>query len=90
MFVGSEDGFQTARAALRLRGMGDLFGAQQSGEPTFRIADPLKDESLFAIARAAAEEILASDPDLRRRENAPLRAALGERYQRAMELFRVG
>lgn len=90
VFVGTDDGFEIARADLRLRGMGDLFGAQQSGEPTFRIADPLKDESLFAIARAAAEEILASDPDLRRRENAPLRAALGERYQRAMELFRVG
>jgi ATP-dependent DNA helicase RecG len=70
--------------------MGDLFGAQQSGEPTFRIADPLKDEALFAIARAAAEESLASDPDLRGREHAPLRAALGERYRRAMELFRVG
>ena len=90
VFVGTDDGFEIARADLRLRGMGDLFGAQQSGEPTFRIADPLKDESLFAIGRAAAEEILASDPDLRRRENAPLRAALGERYQRAMELFRVG
>ncbi|HTL96455.1 MAG TPA: ATP-dependent DNA helicase RecG [Gemmatimonadaceae bacterium] len=90
VLVGTDDGFEIARADLRLRGMGDLFGAQQSGEPTFRIADPLKDESLFAIARAAAEEILASDPDLRRREHAPLRAALGERYQRAMELFRVG
>jgi len=90
VLVGTDDGFEIARADLRLRGMGDLFGAQQSGEPTFRIADPLKDESLFAIARAAAEEILASDPDLRGREHAPLRAALGERYQRAMELFRVG
>ncbi|HEX6809672.1 MAG TPA: ATP-dependent DNA helicase RecG [Gemmatimonadaceae bacterium] len=90
VFVGTDDGFEIARADLRLRGMGDLFGAQQSGEPTFRIADPLKDESLFAIARAAAEEILASDPDLGHREHAPLRAALGERYRRAMELFRVG
>jgi ATP-dependent DNA helicase RecG len=90
VLVATDDGFEIARADLRLRGMGDLFGAQQSGEPTFRIADPLKDESLFAIARAAAEEILASDPDLRSREHAPLRSALGERYRRAMELFRVG
>ncbi|HXE60916.1 MAG TPA: ATP-dependent DNA helicase RecG [Gemmatimonadaceae bacterium] len=90
VFVGTDDGFEIARADLRLRGMGDLFGSQQSGEPTFRVADPLKDEALFAMARAAAEEILASDPDLRRRENAALRAALGERYARAIELFRVG
>jgi len=90
VFVGTDDGFEIARADLRLRGMGDLFGAQQSGDPTFRIADPLKDEALFAIARAAAEAILASDPDLRARDHAPLRAALGERYRRALELFRVG
>jgi len=90
VLVATDDGFEIARADLRLRGMGDLFGAQQSGEPTFRIADPLKDESLFAIARAAAEDILASDPDLRHRDHAPLRSALGERYRRAMELFRVG
>ena len=90
VFVGTDDGFEIARADLRLRGMGDLFGAQQSGDPTFRIADPLKDEALFAIARAAAEAILASDPDLRGRDHASLRAALGERYRRALELFRVG
>jgi len=90
VLVATDDGFEIARADLRLRGIGDLFGAQQSGEPTFRIADPLKDESLFAIARAAAEDILASDPDLRHRDHAPLRSALGERYRRAMELFRVG
>ena len=31
MFVGTEDGFEIARADLRLRGMGDLFGERQSG-----------------------------------------------------------
>jgi ATP-dependent DNA helicase RecG len=90
VLVNTDDGFEIARADLRLRGMGDLFGAQQSGEPTFRIADPLKDEALFAMARATAEEILGSDPELRKKENAGLRAALGERYARAIELFRVG
>ena len=31
IFIGTEDGFEIARADLRLRGMGDLFGEQQSG-----------------------------------------------------------
>jgi len=90
VFVGTEDGFEIARADLQLRGMGDLFGARQSGEQTFRIADPLRDEGLNETAREVAERLLAEDPELERKEHAPLRAALQGRYARALELFRVG
>ena len=90
VFVGTEDGFEIARADLSLRGMGDLFGARQSGEQTFRIADPIRDEALNEIARDVAERLLAADPALEKREHAPLRAALQGRYARALELFRVG
>ncbi len=90
VFVGTEDGFEIARADLSLRGMGDLFGARQSGEQTFRIADPIRDEALNEIAREVAERLLAADPELEQREHAPLRAALQGRYARALELFRVG
>ena len=90
VFVGSEDGFEIARADLRLRGMGDLFGERQSGEPTFRIADPLRDEELSILARAAAEDMLARDPELTAPEHAGLRQVLGSRYARSLELFRVG
>ena len=90
VFVGTEDGFEIARADLSLRGMGDLFGARQSGEQTFRIADPIRDEALNETARDVAERLLAADPELEQREHAPLRAALQGRYARALELFRVG
>ena len=90
VFVETDDGFEIARADLRLRGMGDLFGERQSGEPTFRIADPMRDEELSERARAAAQGLLARDPGLDRAEHAALRRVLGERYQRSMELFRVG
>ena len=90
MFVGTEDGFEIARADLRLRGMGDLFGERQSGEPTFRVADPLRDEALNAVAREVAERILAEDPELTRPAHAVLRDTLHKRYARALELFRVG
>jgi len=89
-FVDTEDGFEIARADLRLRGMGDLFGQRQSGEPTFRIADPLRDEELNLRAREAAETLLATDPELTRREHEGLRHVLGVRYARSLELFRVG
>ena len=90
IFVETDDGFEIARADLRLRGMGNLFGQEQSGEATFRIADPIADEDLNLKARAAAEIILDSDPDLAARENAGIRKVMSSRYARALELFRVG
>jgi ATP-dependent DNA helicase RecG len=90
VFVGSEDGFEIARADLQLRGMGDLFGERQSGVPTFRVADPLRDELLNEQARDAADRLLADDPELASKDNEPLRQVLGQRYSRSLELFRVG
>ncbi|HEX3865839.1 MAG TPA: ATP-dependent DNA helicase RecG [Gemmatimonadaceae bacterium] len=90
IFTDTDDGFEIAREDLRLRGMGDLFGEQQSGIQTFRIADPLRDEALNDRARRAASSLLADDPGLEKSEHAGLRRVLGERYARSLELFRVG
>ena len=90
IFVGTEDGFEIARADLRLRGMGDLFGERQSGLPTFQVADPLRDELLNDQAREAATILLERDPELSLAEHAGLRKVLTERYARSLELFRVG
>ena len=90
VFVGTEDGFEIARADMRLRGIGDLFGERQSGLPSFRVADPLRDEAMIPVARAAAESVLKIDPDLSRPEHLALRDLLTGRYRRALELFRVG
>ena len=90
LLVKTEDGFEIARADLSLRGMGDLFGERQSGVPTFKVADPIRDEALNAQARDIAEDLLGQDPELKRAEHAPLRRVLNARYSRALELFRVG
>ncbi len=90
LFVRTDDGFEIARADLRLRGMGDLFGERQSGVPTFRVADPLRDEELNERAREAAERLLGADPELKERSHVPLRTVLNARYRRALDLFRVG
>ena len=68
----------------------DLFGERQSGVPTFRVADPLKDEELSEIARVGAERLLVSDPDLGRPEHRRMQEVLRRQYGRALELFRVG
>jgi ATP-dependent DNA helicase RecG len=90
IFVETDDGFEIARADLRLRGMGNLFGEEQSGEATFRIADPVRDEDLNVRAREAAEAMLERDPDLSTKANAGVRKVLSGRYARALDLFRVG
>jgi len=90
LFTGTEDGFEIARADLRLRGMGDLFGKAQSGDAQFRVADVLRDEALNDRARALAQRLLEADPELSQREHAGIRAVLTSRYQRALALFRVG
>jgi ATP-dependent DNA helicase RecG len=90
VFVETDDGFAIARADLRLRGMGDLFGERQSGVPTFRVADPLRDEQLNVLALEAAGALLDRDPELTRPEHAGIRKALAERYSRSLQLFRVG
>jgi ATP-dependent DNA helicase RecG len=90
VFVDTEDGFAIAKADLRIRGMGDLFGEAQSGAPAFRVADPMRDEELNERARGIAERILARDPELAAPEHNALRRTLRERYGRALDLFRVG
>ena len=90
VFVNTEDGFEIARADLRLRGMGDLFGERQSGVPTFKVADPIRDEALSEQARVAAERVLAADPDLTSPANRGVLTVLSERYSRAMEMFKTG
>ena len=90
IFAGTEDGFEIARADLRIRGMGNLFGAEQSGLPSFRVADPIRDEALNVIAREQAERLLADDAELESPLNQGIRRVLASRYARAMQLFRVG
>ena len=90
VLVDTDDGFEIARADLRLRGMGDLFGERQSGLPMFRVADPVRDEALNVKAREAADVVMQKDPELKSPAHKSLRKVLSQRYSRAMELFRVG
>ncbi|WP_295583552.1 ATP-dependent DNA helicase RecG [uncultured Oscillibacter sp.] len=59
------DGFQIAEEDLRLRGPGDFFGERQHGLPGLKIADIGCDTNLLMEAQAAAEALLAEDPELR-------------------------
>jgi ATP-dependent DNA helicase RecG len=90
IFVNTEDGFEIAKADLEIRGYGNLFGEEQSGDEGYRIADPVRDERLNVLAQSIAEEILDADPELQKKEHAGIRDVLSKRYSRAIKLFQVG
>ncbi|MEP7208168.1 MAG: ATP-dependent DNA helicase RecG [Casimicrobiaceae bacterium] len=57
------DGFEIARQDLMIRGPGEFLGARQSGVPLLRFADLEKDAALIEVARDAADELLAREPE---------------------------
>ncbi len=74
--VDHADGFRLAEIDLALRKEGELIGTRQSGAGHFRVARMPEDVQLLERARARAEAIVASDPELRTPEHALLAAAL--------------
>lgn len=70
--VGTTDGFKIAEIDLELRGPGELLGTKQSGNLDLDIADLVKDAAMMEVAREAAMEIVAADPQLSRPENAAM------------------
>ena len=60
----SNDGFLIAEEDLKIRGYGDLLGFQQSGQKTFRLADPILNEDLFVLAEKEIKKIEKNNNDL--------------------------
>jgi len=91
VFTETNDGIEIARADLRIRGQGDLFGSQQHGrDPVLRFADLLADEDLLIVAQREAREVIARDPELSIPEHARIRHQLEGRYRDRLEMFGVG
>lgn len=66
------DGFVIAEADMQMRGPGDIEGTLQSGVAfDLKIANLATDGSIIQLARNAAEQLLADDPNLLKPENIP-------------------
>jgi ATP-dependent DNA helicase RecG len=59
--VASTDGFEIAERDLELRGPGDFFGTRQSGLPSLRVGDLMRDRRLMDDARVEAERWMAQE-----------------------------
>jgi ATP-dependent DNA helicase RecG len=58
----TSDGFRIAEKDLELRGPGEVLGTRQTGEAAFRVADLARDADLLPDVNAAADTLLAGDP----------------------------
>jgi ATP-dependent DNA helicase RecG len=86
--VESTDGFYISEMDLKLRGPGEFFGVRQSGIPSLRVADILRDGEILEIARREAMDFIAKPPseeDLRRAV-----AYIRDHWQRQYGLVTVG
>ncbi len=77
IMTSTTDGFEIAEADMRMRGPGDIEGTMQSGIPfDLHIANLATDGQIIQLARDAASDIIAADPNLSSPENAELRKAI--------------
>jgi ATP-dependent DNA helicase RecG len=81
----TNDGFEIAERDLALRGPGDFFGTRQSGMPTLRVGDLLRDHQLMEEAR---REAVASLDDVR--QSGPLEAFVRSAWEKRFGLVGVG
>ena len=84
------DGFRIAEEDLRIRGMGNLLGSEQSGFPTMKVGDPVTDVEILKTARKEAFCILENDPKLEKPENHLLREQARAYYHKTGNFIRVG
>ncbi len=82
------NGFIIAEEDLKIRGPGEIFGTRQSGAPSFRVADLVKDMRLLEVARQEAFRILEQDPELSQPAHATLREAV-DRFRHRFALASV-
>ena len=79
------DGFEIAERDLQLRGPGDFFGTRQSGLPTLRVGDLLRDHALMEEAR---REAVAALDDVE--QAAPLAALVNTSWEHRFGLVGIG
>ena len=60
--VESNDGVHIAEIDMKLRGPGEFFGTKQSGVPSLRVANIIRDGEILEVARAEAMSFVDRPP----------------------------
>lgn len=88
--LSSNDGFKIAEQDLLIRGPGEFFGRQQHGINELKVANPVTQLDILAIARKEALELTRRDPKLIDHQNQPMRAVIEKRYPTYLEMTGAG
>jgi len=75
------DGFEIAEEDLRIRGPGEFYGTRQSGVPSLRIANILRDVDILEMSREDAFELIKADPKLSASVHRDLRDIIKKRFE---------
>ena len=86
--VDSNDGFLIAEMDLKLRGPGEFFGTRQSGLPSLRVANILRDKEILEAARREALDFVGHPPSEEELRRAV--AYIRDHWQRRYGLVTVG
>jgi ATP-dependent DNA helicase RecG len=89
--VRTNDGFQIAELDLELRGPGEFFGTRQTGLPSFRVANLIRDRQLLEAAKREAAAVLAGpNQEITKDEVSRALRHMRARWQRTYGLVEVG
>ena len=77
----TNDGFEIAEEDLRIRGPGEFYGTRQSGIPSLRIANVLRDVNILEESREDAFALVKADPRLAAPGHVRLREEILRRFE---------
>ena len=77
----TNDGFEIAEEDLRIRGPGEFYGTRQSGLPSLRIANVLRDVGILEKSREDAFAIVKADPGMKSPKYSRLKAEVFRRFE---------
>ena len=86
--VETADGFKIAEKDLEIRGPGEFFGTRQSGLPSLRVANPIRDFDILEVARLEAMNYIEHPPSAVKFRD--LLTYLKSNWQRRYGLVTVG
>lgn len=81
VMIRTVNGFEIAEEDLRIRGPGEFYGTRQSGIPSLRIANILRDVDILERSREDAFALVKTDPRLAAPRYARLRTEVVRRFE---------
>ena len=74
----SSNGFKIAEKDLEIRGPGEFLGSRQSGLPSFKIANIIRDSGSLSLAKKSAFDLVSQDPYLQKSEHQKIKSKFKE------------